>query len=257
MTKFKGKLFQRNHGNSALWILLDPDRANDALIKVVAACRDDQSVAGILVGSSLQTSSNYDGFVENLRSMSSLPVVLFPGSGMQISAKADGLLLLTLISGRNPEYLIGQHVAYAAALRDSGLDLIPTGYLLIDGGKSTTAHYVTQTLPIPGDKPDIAAMTALAGAQLGLKVIYLDCGSGAHKPVSAAMVAAVRQAVDLPIVVGGGITHAEQILALRQAGADWIVVGNAIEQNPAMLEELTQKLRDTALDFQGPPPAGG
>lgn len=214
-------------------------------------------MAGFLVGSSLQTSSNYDGFVEDLQTMSSLPVVLFPGSGMQISAKADGLLLLTLISGRNPEYLIGQHVAYAASLRDSGLDLIATGYLLIDGGKATTAHYITQTLPIPGDKPDIAAITALAGAQLGLKVIYLDCGSGALRPVSAAMVAAVRQAVDLPIIVGGGINSAEQILALRQAGADWIVVGNAIEQNPAMLEELTQKLRDTALEFQGPPPAGG
>lgn len=257
MTKFKGKLFQRNHGNSALWILLDPDRAKDALLKVVAACGDNQSVAGFLVGSSLQTSSNYDGFVEQLRALSTLPVVLFPGSGMQISAKADGLLLLTLISGRNPEYLIGQHVAYAAALRDSGLDLIPTGYLLIDGGKATTAHYITQTNPIPGDKPDIAAITALAGEQLGLKIIYLDCGSGALHPVSVDMVAAVRQAVDLPIVVGGGITHEEQIHALRQAGADWIVVGNAIEQNPAILEELTLKLRDTAFDFQGHPPTGG
>lgn len=176
---------------------------------------------------------------------------------MQISSKADALLLLTLISGRNPEYLIGQHVAYAASLRDSGLELIPTGYLLIDGGKSTTAHYMTQTLPIPGDKPDIAAITALAGSQLGLKVIYLDCGSGALRPVSVAMVAAVRQAVDLPIVVGGGITHAEQILALRQAGADWIVIGNAIEQNPTILNEITQKLRDTAFDFQGHPPTGG
>ena len=237
--------------------MLDPDRAKDALLKVVAACGDSQSVAGFLVGSSLQTSSNYDGFVEQLRALSSLPVVLFPGSGMQISAKADGLLLLTLISGRNPEYLIGQHVAYAAALRDSGLDLIPTAYLLIDGGKATTAHYITQTNPIPGDKPDIAAITALAGAQLGLKIIYLDCGSGALHPVSVDMVAAVRKAVDLPIVVGGGITNVEQIHALRQAGADWIVVGNAIEQNPAILEELTLKLRDTAFDFQSHPPTGG
>ena len=210
-------------------------------------------MAGFLVGSSLQTTSDYDRFVGVLRAKASLPIILFPGSGMQISAKADGLLLLTLISGRNPEYLIGQHVAYAAALRDSELDLIPTGYLLVDGGKTTTAHYITQTLPIPGDKPDIAAITALAGAQLGLKVIYLDCGSGALRPVSAAMVAAVRQAVDLPIVVGGGITSAEQILALRQAGADWVVLGNAIEQNSAILMEITQKLRDAALDFQGHP----
>ncbi|MFM8686141.1 MAG: geranylgeranylglyceryl/heptaprenylglyceryl phosphate synthase [Bacteroidota bacterium] len=133
------------------------------------------------------------------------------------------------------------------------MELIPTGYLLIDGGKPTTAHYMTQTLPIPSDKPDIAAITALAGSQLGLKVIYLDCGSGALRPVSAAMVAAVRQAVDLPIIVGGGINSVEQILALRQAGADWVVVGTAIEQNPAILTEINQKLRDTALAFQGHP----
>jgi len=253
MSKFKGNFTQRNHGNSSLWILLDPDRSNESLLKAIEACQDDQIVAGFLVGSSLQTTSNYNRFVGVLRTKTSLPIVLFPGSGMQISSKADALLLLTLISGRNPEYLIGQHVAYAALLRDSGLELIPTGYLLIDGGKPTTAHYMTQTLPIPSDKPDIAAITALAGAQLGLKVIYLDCGSGALRPVSVAMVAAVRQAVDLPIVVGGGITHAEQILALRQAGADWIVVGNAIEQNPAILMEITQKLRDTVLDSEGHP----
>lgn len=208
---------------------------------------DDQILAGFLVGSSLQTTTNYHGFLEHLRSRFSLPLVLFPGSGMQISSKADALLLLSLISGRNPEYLIGQHVAYAAAVRDSGLELIPTGYLLIDGGKATTAHYITQTLPIPGDKPDIAAMTALAGAQLGLKVIYLDSGSGALMPVTPAMVAAVRQAVDLPIIVGGGITHADQITALRQAGADWIVIGNALEQNPALIHEITRELKTPAL----------
>lgn len=257
MSAFKVNLDQRNDASPFLWVLVDPDRFEESNLNFILNPNSASILSGFLVGSSLQTTSSYDQFLESFRTKTTLPLVLFPGSGMQISSHADGLLLLTLISGRNPEYLIGQHVAYAAVLRDSGLDLIPTGYLLIDGGKSTTAHYVTQTLPIPGDKPDIAAMTALAGAQLGLKVIYLDCGSGAHKPVSAAMVAAVRQAVDLPIVVGGGITHAEQILALRQAGADWIVVGNAIEQNPAMLEELTQKLRDTALDFQGPPPAGG
>jgi putative glycerol-1-phosphate prenyltransferase len=247
MSAFKSKLDQRNQGDTSLWILLDPDRCNNSFWAMMESLEFDQFLAGFLVGSSLQTTTDYPHFLEQVRSRTSLPIVLFPGSGMQISSKADGFLVLSLISGRNPEYLIGQHVAYASLLRDSGLDLIPTGYLLIDGGKVTTAHYITQTLPIPGDKPDIAAITALAGAQLGLKAIYLDCGSGALKPVSPAMVAAVREAVDLPIIVGGGITNAEQIMALRKAGADWIVIGNAFEHNPELLEEITQRLRRRAL----------
>lgn len=247
MSVLKGNLAQRNHRYPFLWVLLDPDRCTDSFWDIIETEEYHQVVAGFLVGSSLQTTPNYHRFLEQARCRTSLPLVLFPGSGMQISSKADGLLLLTLISGRNPEFLIGQHVAYAPLLRDSGLELIPTGYLLIDGGKATTAHYITQTLPIPGDKPDIAAMTALAGAQLGLKAIYLDCGSGALKPVSPDMVAAVREAVELPIIVGGGITNAEQILALLQAGADWIVIGNAFEQNPELLKEITQRLKTGAL----------
>ena len=257
MSAFKVNLDQRNDASPFLWVLVDPDRFEESNLNFILNPNSASILSGFLVGSSLQTTSSYDQFLESFRTKTTLPLVLFPGSGMQISSHADGLLLLTLISGRNPEYLIGQHVAYAASLRDSGLELIPTGYLLIDGGRPTTAHYMTQTLPIPGDKPDIAAITALAGSQLGLKVIYLDCGSGALRPVSVAMVAAVRQAVDLPIIVGGGINSAEQILALRQAGADWIVVGNAIEQNPAILTEITQKLRDTALDSEAHSPRVG
>jgi len=247
MSESKVNLCQRNRGNSPLWILLDPDRCQETFWKVFGYTELDECWAGFLVGSSLQTTSDYNRFLGKLRTKTSLPIVLFPGSGMQISSQADGLLLLSLISGRNPEYLIGQHVSYASVLRDSGLDLIPTGYLLIDGGKSTTAHYITQTLPIPRDKPDIAAITALAGAQLGLKLIYLDCGSGALNPVSPIMVAAVREAIDLPIIVGGGISNAEQIIALRQAGADWIVIGTTIEQNPELILEITHRLKAKEL----------
>ncbi len=247
MSAFKVNLDQRNDASPFLWVLVDPDRFEESNLNFILDPNLAGILSGFLVGSSLQTTSLYDQFLKHFRAKTTLPVVLFPGSGMQISSHADGLLLLSLISGRNPEYLIGQHVAYAALLRDSELDLIPTGYLLIDGGKTTTAHYMTQTIPIPYDKPDIAAITALAGAQLGLKVIYLDSGSGALKPVSLAMVTAVREAVDLPIIVGGGISSAEQILALRQAGADWIVVGNAIEQNPAILNEIAQKLSSMTI----------
>lgn len=248
MSLSKVKLTQRNCENAVLWILLDPDRCRDAFWENLESLGFEDCLSGFLVGSSLQTTSGYGPFVKKLRSKTSLPIVLFPGSGFQISSEADGILLLSLISGRNPDYLIGQHVTYASALRDSGLALLPTGYLLIDGGKSTTAHYITQTIPIPHDKPDIAAITALAGAQLGLRLIYLDAGSGAKRPVSTAMVAAVRQAVDLPIVVGGGIASADQIMALRKAGADWVVIGNAIEQNPEHLTDILQGIRSAGLD---------
>ncbi len=136
-----------------------------------------------------------------------------------------------------------------SSLRNTGLTLLPTGYMLVDGGKVTTAHYITQTQPIPADKPDIAAVTALAGSQLGLKVLYLDCGSGALHPVPTAMVEAVRQVVDGPLVVGGGVRTPQQALALRQAGADWVVMGSVFEENPVKAwKALAQAFEWAALD---------
>jgi putative glycerol-1-phosphate prenyltransferase len=212
--------------------LLDPDRFRPQDWQPLLPDLDRGPVQGFLVGGSLQTTTAYQDTLDWLAEFVNLPVVLFPGSMLQVSPKADALLLLSLISGRNPEYLIGQHVQAAVSLRNAGLTLLPTGYMLVDGGKATTAHYITQTQPIPADKPDIAAVTALAGSQLGLKVIYLDCGSGALHPVPTAMVEAVRQVVDGPLVVGGGVRTPQQALALRQAGADWVVMGSVFEENP-------------------------
>jgi len=213
--------------------LLDPDRFRPQDWEPLLPDLDRGPVQGFLVGGSLQTTTAYQDTLDWLAEFVNLPVVLFPGSMLQVSPKADALLLLSLISGRNPEYLIGQHVQAAVSLRNAGLTLLPTGYMLVDGGKATTAHYITQTQPIPADKPDIAAVTALAGSQLGLKVLYLDCGSGALHPVPTAMVEAVRQVVDGPLVVGGGVRTPQQALALRQAGADWVVMGSVFEENPA------------------------
>jgi putative glycerol-1-phosphate prenyltransferase len=212
--------------------LLDPDRFRPQDWEPLLPDLDRGPVQGFLVGGSLQTTTAYQDTLDWLAEFVNLPVVLFPGSMLQVSPKADALLLLSLISGRNPEYLIGQHVQAAVSLRNAGLTLLPTGYMLVDGGKATTAHYITQTQPIPADKPDIAAVTALAGSQLGLKVLYLDCGSGALHPVPTAMVEAVRQVVDGPLVVGGGVRTPQQALALRQAGADWVVMGSVFEENP-------------------------
>jgi putative glycerol-1-phosphate prenyltransferase len=228
----KVNLSQRNSGVPGIWVLLDPDRFRPQDWQPLLPDLDQGPVQGFLVGGSLQTTTAYQDTLDWLAEFVNLPVVLFPGSMLQVSPKADALLLLSLISGRNPEYLIGQHVQAAVSLRNAGLTLLPTGYMLVDGGKATTAHYITQTQPIPADKPDIAAVTALAGSQLGLKVLYLDCGSGALHPVPTAMVEAVRQVVDGPLVVGGGVRTPQQALALRQAGADWVVMGSVFEENP-------------------------
>ncbi len=245
----KVNLSQRNFGDPGIWVLLDPDRFRPQDWESLLPDLDRGPVQGFLVGGSLQTTTAYQDTLDWLAEFVNLPVVLFPGSMLQVSPKADALLLLSLISGRNPEYLIGQHVQAAVSLRNAGLTLLPTGYMLVDGGKATTAHYITQTQPIPADKPDIAAVTALAGSQLGLKVIYLDCGSGALHPVPTAMVEAVRQVVDGPLVVGGGVRTPQQALALRQAGADWVVMGSVFEENPVKAwKALAQAFEWAALD---------
>lgn len=162
---------------------------------------------------------------------------------MQVSTAADGILLLSLISGRNAELLIGRHVIAAPALRRSGLEILPTGYMLIDGGAPTSVSYMSNTMPIPANKPDIAQCTAMAGEMLGLQVLYMDAGSGAQNPVSAAMIEAVRKSVQLPLIVGGGLRHPESVLNAMSAGADIVVVGTAIEQEPGLLERMADAVR--------------
>jgi putative glycerol-1-phosphate prenyltransferase len=225
----------------ALAVLLDPDKINDVqrlnqtLEMVEHSCADF-----IFVGGSLMVDNHFHEVVAHVKKSARVPVVLFPGSPSQISGEADALLLLSLISGRNADLLIGQHVQAAPLLRKLGLETISTGYMLIDCGRSTTANYISQTLPIPYHKPEIAAVTAIAGEMLGLKTIYLDGGSGAEKPVSSEMIAAVRQSVDLPLIVGGGIRDEHQLRAAYTAGADIAVVGTAFEEEPELLFALTE-----------------
>ena len=170
---------------------------------------------------------------------SSIPVILFPGNPLQISSNADALLLLSLISGRNPELLIGHQVLAAPELKRSKLEIIPTGYMLIEGGKLTSVNYMSQTLPIPSDKTDIAVSTAIAGEMLGMKLIYLEAGSGATEPVSVNMIKKVSDNVDLPVIVGGGIRDAKAASERCRAGADIIVVGNGFEDEPSLVFEVS------------------
>lgn len=235
----------RAQGRKLLAVLIDPDIGGDdtRLERTVQnACMAKADV--ILVGGSLLTSGGFDACMARVKALSDRPVVLFPGSPMQLSRHADAVLFLSLISGRNPELLIGHHVTAAPTLKALNLEVVPTGYMLVHGGKPTTVSYVSQTMPIPHDKPEIAAATALAGSYLGLRTIYMDTGSGAQQAVSAAMVHAVRKAVELPLIVGGGIRTAEQARALCEAGADMLVVGTAFEEDPErvfMLREAVQR----------------
>ncbi|MBK8614936.1 MAG: geranylgeranylglyceryl/heptaprenylglyceryl phosphate synthase [Flavobacteriales bacterium] len=224
-----------------LAVLIDPDFGQDEAVlerTVQNACMAKADL--LFVGGSLLTTASFDRCVERVKSLSDRPVVLFPGSPAQLSRHADAVLFLSLISGRNPELLIGHHVTAAPSIKALGLEAIPTGYMLVDGGRPTTVSYVSQTLPIPHDKPGIAAATALAGELLGLRTIYMDTGSGAQRTVSPAMIAAVRKAVNVPLIVGGGIRDEATARALCAAGADVLVVGTAFEQDPELIFAMSE-----------------
>ena len=222
-----------------LAVLIDPDNQTEDSLMVLSEKINKARVDVILVGGSLLLDNHFEKTLSLLRKNTSAPIVLFPGNNYQVSSQADAILLLSLISGRNPEYLIGQHVIAAPLIRESGLEVIPTGYMLIDGGRVSTTSYMTQTVPIPFDKPDIAVATAMAGEMLGLRSIYLEAGSGAHKSISTELLRAVKSSVSIPIITGGGIRTPEQAEELAEAGSSMIVVGNILEKEPELLMEIS------------------
>ena len=198
----------KNKGKKQLAVLIDPDKTRIGSLERVVELSMTAEIDYFLIGGSLILDDKMEDCIQYIKRHSSIPVVLFPGNTFQISKSADAILFLSLISGRNPELLIGKHVVVAPYLKQSGLEVVPTGYMLIDGKSVTTASYISNTLPIPSDKDDIAVCTAMAGEMLGLKMLYLDAGSGAHAAVSEHMIQEVAKAVDLPIIVGGGIRSA-------------------------------------------------
>ena len=236
-------LERRQRGRKSLAVLLDPDDFTETGCRRLLELARRHPIDYFFVGGSLVLSSHQSALIALLKQHSSVPVLLFPSHSLHLDGPADGLLLLSLISGRNPDFLIGQHVVAAPRLRQSGLQLLPTGYMLVDSGRPTTASYVSGTAPLPHDKPSIAAATALAGEQLGLRLMYLDGGSGAQNPVSAAMIRAVRQMVDTPIIVGGGLNNSDKLQTALAAGADVVVVGNRLEEAPEFLAEAVAVVR--------------
>jgi phosphoglycerol geranylgeranyltransferase len=232
-------------GKKSIAILIDPDKVEDpAQLNHLLRLASENCVDFIFVGGSLVTTTNLSAVVKEIKENVSIPVVLFPGSSLQIDPSADAILFLSLISGRNPDLLIGQHVIAAPILKNNRLEVMPTGYILINSGKTTSVAYISNTTPIPEDKYSLAACTAMAGQMLGLQLIYLDAGSGAEREISSKMISTVRKSVEVPLIVGGGINTSQKALSALEAGADLIVIGNALEKDPNLLIEISDKVYD-------------
>jgi phosphoglycerol geranylgeranyltransferase len=229
---------KKRRGQKVFAVLLDPDKIRPEKLQPLLALCGECRVDYLLLGGSLVITDHLDECVLRIKKHSDIPVILFPGHPTQLSRHADALLYLSMISGRNPELLIGQHVISAPAVRHSGLEVISTGYMVIDGGAPTTVSYISNALPIPSDKEDIAMCTAMAGEMLGSRLIYLDAGSGAKIPVTESMIAKVASHISIPLIVGGGITEPEKAYLNCRAGADVIVVGNAVEKSPELIREM-------------------
>ena len=225
-----------------LAVLVDPDKPSDAQILSIVEKANAADVDFFFVGGSLLVTDSLDHCIKIIKEHSNIPVLIFPGNTLQISKYCDGFLLLSLISGRNPEMLIGRHVIAAPYLKLYGNEIIPTGYMLIDSGKATSVSYMSDTTPIPHDKDDIAMCTAIAGEMLGLKLIYLEAGSGALMPVSTSMISKVSQMINIPLIVGGGIKTPEMAAEAVKAGADIIVIGTAFEKEPEMLKKFAEAI---------------
>lgn len=238
---------RKKQGRKSFAVLIDPDKVDTAKAAQLATLGVDAGVDYFFVGGSLVISNHLDECIQQLKAACDIPVVLFPGSPSQLSRYADALLYLSLISGRNPELLIGQHVISAPTVRQSGLEIIPTGYMVIDGGAPTTVSYISNATPIPADKNDIAMCTAMAGEMLGMKLIYMDAGSGARRCISETMIEKVAKHVEVPIIVGGGITEPEKAYLNCKAGADVIVVGNAIEKDLSLIKEMSDAVHSVSV----------
>jgi len=235
MRGFNEKIEDRSKKRFAL--LVDPDKYNDRSLDQLIRHINQDPPDLLLVGGSILFKP-IDITITALKLGTKLPVFIFPGNAIQLSDRADGILFLSLISGRNAEFLIVNHVLAAPHLNRTGIEVIPTGYMLIENGRSTSVEYMSNTRPIPASKPEIAVATAMAGEMLGMKIIYLEAGSGAARPVGLDVIRAIRKHISLPLIVGGGISSIESARNVYEAGADLIVVGTVLENQPSLISEF-------------------
>ena len=218
-----------------LLVLVDPGRTDAPMAAAVARAADEAGAAALMIGSSFEGTEHTETVARAMKGASALPLLLFPGSAAQLTPEVDAVLFLSLVSGRNPQYLIEEHVRAVPFFHRHPIESISTAYILVDGGRITAVESVSQTRPLPADKPEIAVAHALAAQMIGMAAVYLDAGSGAAHPIAPAIVRAVRRAVALPLIVGGGLRTPAAVRAAREAGADFVVVGTAIEQDGAPL----------------------
>ncbi len=244
---YQSLIEKKRQGKKSFAVLIDPDKVDNPMLDELTSLAVAAKVDYLLVGGSLVISNHLDDCVQQIKKNCSIPVILFPGSPSQVSKYADALLYLSLISGRNPELLIGQHVVSAPFVRQSGLEIMPTGYIVIDGGAPTTVSYISNALPVPADKNEIAMCTAMAGEMLGMKLIYMDSGSGAKRPITESMIKSVADHIEAPLINGGGITDPEKAYLDCKAGADVIVVGNAIEKDASLIKEMSDAVHSVPV----------
>ena len=224
-----------NSKKPLLAVLIDPDKFNPELIHL----SEKNKVSCFLVGGSRLETGDIHKTIAAIKKISKIPVVLFPGDETQLSKKADGLLLLSLLSGRNPDYLIEKHIAAAPVIKKMKLDYLPTAYLLIDGGRTSATQLVTQTQALDPANARYIINTAIAAEQLGFKAIYLEAGSGAKTGVPSTLVKAIKKQVNIPLIVGGGIDSVAKVRAVTKTGANMVVIGNALEKNVYLLRDIS------------------
>lgn len=220
--------------HTQLIILVDPDKYNPGLIKLANSCK----VAYIFVGGSQLKDASFEKTIRSIKSITRIPVIIFPGDETQVSKYADSILILSLLSGRNAEYLIGKHVKAAAKIRASKLETIPTGYILVDGAKVSTTQKITKTRPLSSKKEIIE--TAIAGELLGKQLIYLEAGSGAQKTLHSSIIKDVKKNISIPLVVGGGIDSVTKAKNILSSNPDYMVIGNALEKSPDLLTDISK-----------------
>lgn len=234
-------------GKKSFAVLIDPDKVNDQKMDHLISLAVNAKVDYFFVGGSLVISNYLDECIQRIKKNCNIPVILFPGSPSQVSKYAHALLYLSLISGRNPELLIGQHVVSAPVVKKSGLEIMSTGYMVIDGGAPTTVSYISNATPLPSDKNEIAVCTAMAGEMLGMKLIYMDSGSGAKRPITESMIETVAKSISIPLIIGGGIKDPEKAYLNCKAGADVIVIGNAIEKDETLIKEVASAIHSVPV----------
>ena len=238
-TLYNTLVSDKKAGKKCFSVLIDPDKVNeDGLLKLIYLANENK-VDYFFVGGSLLSKDSTEWTVSIIKSNSDIPVILFPSNSNQIVEEADGILFLSLISGRNADYLIGQQVISAPLLKQKELEVLSCGYMLVDCGKQTTASYISNTTPLPYDKPEIAVATAMAGEMLGLKLIYADGGSGAKTYISPIMISALAKNIEAPLIIGGGLRTVSEVEQAWVSGADVVVVGNHIEKNPNFIAEVS------------------